>query len=108
MLLRTREHAPDTPASLQEGRAVAEDNDNPSDDAAPITALEVLSVEVAAGHRARIAASFLDKSVVVWALSPTGGFTSLWQISQLTFIPKAVRYGMNKRLWVFAMTGGAM
>lgn len=75
---------------------------------APILSLEVLSVEVREGSRARIAASFADRSVRVWALTSAGVFSSIIQtetpegvdVKSICFEPKSMS------LYVFALSGG--
>lgn len=95
VLQSLRDNAPDTPESGDLDRRFVVD-------------LDVGVVEVQGGRRARVGAIFADKSITVWAVGPEGGFESLWRSTDLTFIPRALQFGVNRRLIVFAETGGIM
>ncbi|THH26687.1 hypothetical protein EUX98_g7500 [Antrodiella citrinella] len=93
VLRSVRPPAPNTPTIGHEGAVIS---------------LDVGSADILEGRRGRVAASFMDKSIIVWAMSPNGGFKLLWKSEEITYVPKVVRFSGERKVWVFATTGGTI
>ncbi|KAJ3872010.1 WD40-repeat-containing domain protein [Lentinula edodes] len=72
-----------------------------------ILSLDVHQLHVETKHRARIIASFADRSVKSWTVSPDGNLNHVFTVQMEDFIPKSVRFHTESRnIYIFAMKGG--